>query len=93
MEEWLSAERARLLKWDRHQLIDWLQWVDPNGTWSDEDMVRGDMDPMDVVEAVDQVMNFVEETLETPEEMMASSATANPGRYRPGSMDPFGVKV
>ena len=93
--KWLEAERARLMAWDRLQLIDWLQWVDPNGIWSDEDVVREDMDPMSQEEAVDQVMNFVQEEqpYETPEEMMAGSAAANPGRYRPGAFDRFGVKV
>ncbi len=92
-DRWLEAERARLMTWDRLQLIDWLQWVDPNGIWSDEDMVANDMDPMDVAEAVDQVMTFVRDNMETPEEMMGSSAAANPGRYRPGAFDKFGVKV
>ncbi len=80
-DRWLKAERARLMTWDRLQLIDWLMWVDGNGMWSDEDMARDDMDPMSQDEAVDHVMSFVQENMETPEEMMHGSREANPGRY------------
>jgi hypothetical protein len=79
--DWLERVRHGLLVWDRDDLIDWLVWVDPNGIWSDEDMLRDDMDPMSVEDAVDCVMQFVEETHETPEEMMHGSREANPGRY------------
>lgn len=58
------------MKWDRLVLIDWLQWVDSNGIWSDEEMISNDLDPMNVEEAVDQVMVFVAGNMETPEEMM-----------------------
>lgn len=87
---WLASERARLLTWDRKKLIGWLQWNDPNGIWSDDDMVANDMDPMSVEDAVDQVMPFVEENMETPEEMMRGSLKANPGRYpKPAEFDPW----
>ena len=69
-DKWLETERVRLMKWDRLQLIDWLQWVDSNGIWSDEDMVDNELDPMGVEEAVEQVMVFVAGNMETPEEMM-----------------------
>lgn len=86
----LAAERERLMSWPRHDLIDWLCWVDPNGIWTDEDMVANDMDPMSQEEAVDQVMSFVEEEMETPEEMMGASLKANPGRYpKPEEFDRF----
>jgi hypothetical protein len=89
-ENWLASERARLLTWDREKLIGWLQWNDPNGIWSDEAMVANDMDPMTVEDAVEQVMPFVEETLETPEEMMYGSLKANPNRYpKPAEFDPW----
>lgn len=69
---------------------EWLQWNDPNGIWSDDDMVANDMDPMTVEDAVDQIMPFVEETGETPEEMMHGSLAANPGRYpKPAEFDPW----
>lgn len=80
---WLERIRHGLLAWDRLQLIDWLQWVDPNGTWSDEDTLASGMDPMSLEDAVDHVMAFVEENMETPEEMVAASTEANPGRYMP----------
>jgi len=85
---WLERIRHGLLVWDRDQLIDWLQWVDSNGIWSDEDMLSNDLDPMSVEEAVDQVMSFVAETMETPEEMITRSTRANPGlneRYKSGA--------
>ncbi len=87
----LSAERERLLTtWDRHDLIDWLCWVDPNGMWTDEDMLANEMDPMSQEEAVDQVMSFVEEEMETPEQMMKGSLKANPNRYpKPEEFDRF----
>lgn len=73
-EKWLAAERQRLMKWTREELIDWLRWNDPNGSYSDEDASAEDMDPLDVESAVDLVMKHVEENLETPEEMRAASA-------------------
>ncbi len=93
--KWLEAERARLMTWDRNLLIDWLQWVDPNGCYSDEDMGREDMDPMSVEDAVDLVMTFVQEEqpYETPEEMIQGSAKANPNRYKPGAFGRFGIKT
>lgn len=89
-DEWLEAERARLMTWPREKLIDWLAWNDPNGIWTDKDMIANDMDPMTVEDAVEQVMPFVEENMETPEEMMTGSLTANPGRYpQPSDFDRF----
>ncbi len=87
----LAAERHRLLTtWTRHDMIDWLCWNDPNGIWTDEDMRREDMDPMSEEEAVDQIMAFVEETGETPEEMMGVSLKLNPQRYpKPEEFDRF----
>lgn len=87
----LAAERHRLMTtWSHKDLIDWLCWNDPNGIWTDEDMIANDMDPMSQEEAVDQVMAFVEENMETPEEMMGSSLKANPGRYpKPEEFDRF----
>lgn len=88
--KWLAHERARLLTWPREKLIGWLEWNDANGIWSDEDMIANDMDPMTVEDAVDQVMVFVEENLETPEEMMGASLEKNPGRYpKPAEFDPW----
>ncbi len=89
-EQWVEAVRADLMTWDRQKLIDWLCWNDANGIWTDEDMVANDMDPMTVEDAVEQVMPFVEETRETPEEMMKGSLEANPGRYPfPDQFDRF----
>jgi hypothetical protein len=69
-EQWLDTERQRLMTWDRDTLIDWLVWVDPNGVYTDEDMQADGMEPMSLEDAVDNVMMFVAEELETPEEMM-----------------------
>lgn len=87
----LAAERHRLMTtWDRKKLIDWLCWVDPNGIWTDKDMHANDMDPMSQEEAVDQVMSFVEDAGETPEEMMGGSLAVNPDRYpQPQQFDRF----
>lgn len=87
---WLASERQRLLTWPREKLIGWLQWNDGNGIWSDEDMIANDMDPMTVEDAVEQVMAFVEENRETPEEMMGGSLEKNPDRYpKPAEFDPW----
>lgn len=87
----LTAVRHRLLTtWTRQDMIDWLCWNDRNGIWTDEDMRREDMDPMSEEEAVDQIMAFVEDTGETPEEMMGGSLKANPQRYpKPEEFDRF----
>lgn len=81
--DWLAKERARLMKWPRDKLINWLVWNDPNGVWRDEDVRNElDSDPMTVEDAVDHIMNAVEENLETPEEMMKHSQANWPGRYK-----------
>jgi hypothetical protein len=87
----LAAERDRLMRtWSRQKLIDWLCWNDPNGLWRDKDMIANDMDPMSQDEAVDEVMAYVEEEDETPEEMMQGSLKANPQRYpKPEEFDRF----
>lgn len=74
---WLESERQRLMKWPREELIAWLRWADPNGSYTDEDASAEDMDPLDVESAVDLIMGHVEENLETPEEMRAASARQN----------------
>lgn len=73
-EKWLAAERQRLMGWPREDLIAWLRWNDPNGSYTDEDAEAEGMEPLDVESAVDLVMGHVEENLETPEEMRAASA-------------------
>lgn len=89
-DAWLEQERQRLLTWPREKLIGWLQWNDGNGIWTDEDMIANDMDPMTVADAVEQVMEFVRENRETPEEMMGASLEANPSRYpKPAEFDPW----
>ncbi len=86
----LEGVRARLMTWPREKLIGWLQWNDPNGIWTDKDMEANDMDPMSVEEAVDQIMAFVEDNGETPEDMMGASLEANPSRYpQPSQFDKF----
>ncbi len=81
-DEWLEVERNRLFTWDRMALIEWLQWVDPNGVWTDEDMTREQMCPMSVEDAVEQVMVFVAMNRETPEEMIqAGGEPADVGDY------------
>jgi hypothetical protein len=72
-QEWIDAERRRLLAWPRDRLIGWLMWNDRNGVFSDEDAEREGMDPITVEDAVELVMQHVEENLETPEEMMRSA--------------------
>jgi len=78
---WVEQQRRRLLTWDRDTLIEWLQWVDPNGVWTDEDMAAEHMEPMTVEDAVDQVMMFVAMNQETPEEMMKLSDRPVTGEY------------
>ena len=73
-EQWLAAERQRLMTWPREELIDWLRWNDHNGSFTDEEAEAEGWPPLDVEGAVDIIMKHVEENLETPEEMMASSA-------------------
>lgn len=72
--KWLAAERQRLMGWPREDLIDWLRWADPNGSFTDEDAEAEGWEPLDVKGAVDIIMKHVEENLKTPEEMMRSSA-------------------
>lgn len=80
---WISAERNRLLEWDRLDLIEWLVWVDPGGVWTDVDMERDGMDPMSVADAVEQVMVFVAVNRRTPEEMTEKgSPRPEDGLYR-----------
>lgn len=89
-EKWLAQEEARLMTWPREKLIGWLEWNDPNGIWTDKDMVANDMDPMTVADAVQQVMEFVGQDMLSPEEMMSGSLDANPGRYpKPDEFDPW----
>ena len=89
-DAWVQSEEQRLMTWPREKLIGWLEWNDANGIWSDKDMIANDMDPMTVADAVEQVMNFVRENLESPEEMMGGSLAANPGRYpKPDEFDPW----
>lgn len=73
-EKWLAQERARLIKWPRDDLMAWLRWNDPNGSFTDEDAEAEDMEPLDVKGAVDIIMQHVEENLETPEEMSAAAS-------------------
>lgn len=80
-QAWLESEYQRLMTWPREKLIGWLVWNDANGVWTDEDMIANDMDPMTVEDAVEQIMMFVEENRETPEEMMGTSLAINPDRY------------
>jgi len=72
-QEWIDGERQRLLAWPRERLISWLMWNDRNGSFSDEDTEREGMDPITVEDAVDLIMNHVEENLQTPEEMVVSA--------------------
>lgn len=76
---WLAGERARLMGWPREELIRWLQWNDHNGSFSDEDSEREGMDPITVEDAVDLIMNHVEENMETPEEMVRGARVRGVG--------------
>lgn len=73
-QEWLAAERRRLMTWPREDLIAWLRWNDHNGSFTDEDAEAEGWEPLTVKGAVDIIMRHVEENLETPEEMMRGSA-------------------
>ena len=73
-EKWIAKERARLMTWPREDLIAWLRWNDPNGSFTDEEADAEGWEPLDVEGAVDMIMQHVEENLETPEEMRAASA-------------------
>lgn len=73
-DNWIESERRRLMTWPREDLIAWLRWNDPNGSFADEEAEAEDMEPLDVEGAVDIIMRHVEENLESPEEMMRSSA-------------------
>lgn len=67
---WLELQRRRLLTWTRDELIDWLRWNDRNGIFSDRDSELEGMNPITAEEAVAMIMKHVEETLQTPEEML-----------------------
>lgn len=73
-DKWLENERRRLMGWPREDLIAWLRWNDPNGSFTDEDAEAEGWKPLDVRGLVDIIMNHVEENLETPEEMMRHTA-------------------
>jgi len=64
------------MTWPLEDLISWLKWNDPNGSYSDEEAESEGMDPLGLEDAVELVMKHVEENLETPEEMRAASARA-----------------
>jgi hypothetical protein len=88
-EKWLESERRRLMTWPREDLIAWLRWNDPNGSYTDEDAAAEDMEPLDVESAVDLIMGHVEENLETPEEMRAAAARqAHRQPAMPAAYDP-----
>ena len=62
--------RWRLLyHYTRDQLIDWLEWNDPNGAYSDEAADREGQPPLTHGEAADLAFDHVLETKETLEEM------------------------
>ena len=83
-DDWLASERKRLLAtWSRKDLISWLVWNDPNGIWTDKDMIANDMDPMTQEDAVEQVMEFVKDNRETPEEMKIGSSRMGEAPRRP----------
>lgn len=74
-ESWVAAERSRLSRWTRGELVAWLKWADPNGDYEDE----GDTGwgPISKDDALDHVMEAVEENRATPEEMRRA-ARRNP---------------
>ena len=71
----LDVAFLRWMRWrlahhyTRNQLIDWLRWNDPNGTYSDEDAFREGQPPLTHEEAADLAFEHVLDTKETLEEM------------------------
>ena len=59
--------RQQVRRWSRGRLIQWLQWNDPNGSYDDPD------DPLTHEDLVDLLMDQVEETKATPEEVFHRS--------------------
>lgn len=45
----------------RDVLITWLRRVDPNGIWTDEDLVANDMDPMTEADAWEQIVLMIKD--------------------------------
>lgn len=73
-EAWVESQRDRLeSSWSRGDMIEWLSWADPNGSYSDEMLELEDMDPLTDEELLELVMSHVAENLETPEEMRVRS--------------------
>lgn len=52
---WAKADSLDWSKQRRTALIDFLEWNDPNGIYSDEDSISQDMEPMTKAEALDAV--------------------------------------
>lgn len=71
----LDAAFLRWMRWwlrhhyTRDQLIDWLQWNDPNGAYTDEHARHEQHPPLTHAEAADLAFEHVLETKETLEEM------------------------
>ena len=71
----LDAAFLRWMRWrlthhyTRGQLLDWLQWIDPNGAYWDEAYREGEPPPLTHEEAADLAFEHVAETKETLEEM------------------------
>ena len=67
--------RWRLLHhYTRNQLIDWLRWADPNGSYSDQEEER----PLTHEEAADLAFEHVLDTKETLEEMRRNARRQEP---------------
>lgn len=73
-KEWLLAQRERLESMSFDTLLAWCQWNDPNGAWSDRELIEYDIDKAVLV---DTLMDWIEESEETPEEWIMASARQN----------------
>lgn len=73
-EEWLRAQRERLESMSFDKLLGWVRWNDPNGAWSDLELIEYDTDKAVLV---DTLMGWVEDSEETPEEWIMASGRRN----------------
>jgi hypothetical protein len=68
-EVFVEAVELDLDEWTRTDLLEWLQWNDPNGAYTDELADAGDYDRLTREEASELVMEKVRENYESPAEM------------------------
>ena len=75
--EWLAAQRAFLEAMPFEKLLRIVRWNDPNGAWSDAELIEYETDK-DML--VDVIMEWIAETSESPEEWFAGHDANHLGR-------------